>query len=803
MKKIISRKRRKLFIKRFKFFIIIVLIWGLVFSIKMVNAGTNDSKILKNRIQDVYAVTKLNGEDRIFYLNVYTMNGYTAYCIELGVDITVDVYNSTYEFANSKLSNEKIEYVKNLSYFGYGYEGHTGYKYYMATQELIWEYISNVEVEWVSEMKVDGKRIDISSYKKEILDLVNDYNEGIELIGYSDNMRVNIGDRLMLIDANNSLKYYDMSYSDRLEISDNKGIFNIDFDSNYIGVEKVILKRKSYYDHDSLLFYKNNSQKLISNGNYDERLELVFNVSGVNIDFKVLDNSGVKSNNQNNFLGINYRIYNKNNDMVEIIKSNEVGDLFLENVFYGEYCIKQVSTNSAYKLNEDEICFSFDKDTEVVYLNVEPVLYDIKFLKLYGIGNSLFKENGAVFNIYNVDGSLYDSLITGDDGIGTIKLPYGKYVVKQVKGVDGYKFVTDFEIDATGDKKNIDYTLVDESFFANLLINSKDNDGNFVNDENIYYKVLDINNDKYLEIDGNSELKGNDGKLLLPCMWYGKYRIEVINKTLIYKNIIEIMEIEIGNDSNFYLVDGQLYLDVDFNFELIKGSVKVISYKEKFYGDIGNYYYENVLDKNKKLELIANGDIINNGKVIYKKGDKVIDFITNYKGEYLINNLDVGDYCIFNKGKREECFSIIDSEMMEIKIVDKLNKGNVVIHNISDNLEDISGSIIEIYDNNKVIYRGITNDDGIIKIDDLVYGEYCFRQKNVSNNYKINDKEYCFKVDSENLIELEISNDKVVNKLIKIPNTYSDKKDIKKLIVLIIFILGVVIYKIKVNSISR
>ena len=100
--------------------IFLVIIIG-IFSFKMVKAGINDSLIKKNRIDGVYAVTRLDGKDRIFYLNMYTLNERVAYCIEIGVDIDTDIYNSTYDFSVSGLSNEQIEYIRNISYFGYGY----------------------------------------------------------------------------------------------------------------------------------------------------------------------------------------------------------------------------------------------------------------------------------------------------------------------------------------------------------------------------------------------------------------------------------------------------------------------------------------------------------------------------------------------------------------------------------------------------------------------------------------------------------------------------------------------------------
>ena len=55
---------------------------------------------------------------------MYEMNGRVSYCIDLGVDITTSIYHSTNDFSISYLSNDQIEYISSISYFGYKYDGH-------------------------------------------------------------------------------------------------------------------------------------------------------------------------------------------------------------------------------------------------------------------------------------------------------------------------------------------------------------------------------------------------------------------------------------------------------------------------------------------------------------------------------------------------------------------------------------------------------------------------------------------------------------------------------------------------------
>ena len=61
--------KKNLFRKLIYLLIILSCFFGIV-GITMVNAGSNDSKLEKNRKEGIYAVTKINGVDRIFYLNM-------------------------------------------------------------------------------------------------------------------------------------------------------------------------------------------------------------------------------------------------------------------------------------------------------------------------------------------------------------------------------------------------------------------------------------------------------------------------------------------------------------------------------------------------------------------------------------------------------------------------------------------------------------------------------------------------------------------------------------------------------------
>ena len=187
--------------KRIKKISLIILLLVLSLITTSVHAGTNDSVLIRNKQYDVYAIAPLSDRTHLYNLEMYTINDTPAYCIELGKSITNTTYNSIDNIEEQKritnLTNTQLEYIKLVSFFGYLYKNHTSREYYMATQEIIWEYLNNIDITWTSEENFNGPKINIDSYKNEILDLINNYNGSINM---PNQMNLTVGDTLTYID---------------------------------------------------------------------------------------------------------------------------------------------------------------------------------------------------------------------------------------------------------------------------------------------------------------------------------------------------------------------------------------------------------------------------------------------------------------------------------------------------------------------------------------------------------------------------------------------------------------------------
>ena len=69
-------------------------------------------------------------------------------------------------------------------------------------------------------------------------------------------------------------------------------------------------------------------------------------------------------------------------------------------------------------------------------------------------------EENITFEIYK-DNKLFYTITTDNLGNAKIKLPYGKYLIKQKNSKTGYKYVEDFEVIVNNETTDLFYNLYD------------------------------------------------------------------------------------------------------------------------------------------------------------------------------------------------------------------------------------------------------------------------------------------------------------------------------------------------------
>ena len=240
---------------------------------------------------------------------------------------------------------------------------------------------------------------------------------------------------------------------------------------------------------------------------------------------------------------------------------------------------------------------------------------------------------------------------------------------------------------------------------------------------------------------------------------------DLSNKFTLKKGTNNKAFIFVSSDSQNVL-KGKMDVPVIANYDIkgleLKGNIKIKKYGEVIDGD--KISLEGVIfalfDENKNYIKEATTD--KDGHIIFgnlKKGKYFIKEVSNDKKFVLDDNYYEANLRV-NENNR-----IID---IFLELENKLKKGNLKIKKIDfDAKTPIKDTEFIIMKDEKIIYQGKTNTDGIIELNDLVYGIYKIKEVMASNGYVLNEMIYEVKIDDENKdIYLEIENELKKGKLV-------------------------------------
>ena len=240
---------------------------------------------------------------------------------------------------------------------------------------------------------------------------------------------------------------------------------------------------------------------------------------------------------------------------------------------------------------------------------------------------------------------------------------------------------------------------------------------------------------------------------------------DLSNKFTLKKGTNNKAFIFVSSDSQNVL-KGKMDVPVIANYDIkgleLKGNIKIKKYGEAIDGD--------------KISLEGVLFALFDGNKNYIK-----ETTTDKDGKAIFNNLSKGKYFIkevSNDGK-----FVLDDNYYEVtlkvnennRIIDvflelenKLKRGNLKIKKIDfDTKIPIKDTEFIIMKDEKIIYQGKTNVDGIIELNDLVYGIYKIKEVMASNGYLLNEMIYEVNIDDESKdVCFEIENELKKGKLV-------------------------------------
>jgi len=794
---------------------IILFITLFLFAVSTVSA--NEVTLIREKIDNVYVnYYDLNlRKNRYLYAEKYFFEDKTAYCLELGKSIEDNIYTYSTSFDEYNISKEDLEYIKLITYYGYDYPGHDTNEYYMAAQELIWHRTCNTYPNWVIGL-MSSNIIDISEEMNTILTLKDSHYTKPSFDGTT--IEFTIGEELILEDENAVLDRF-ITTNENIVIEDNKLIIKENFSD-----EEIVLIKPNYDENQFFLYTSGVSQKMISTGTLEEvESSLKVKLTGGTVEITKLDEDTNKDIPQGEatLKGAVYELYDENNTLIDTITTGTKDKI--ENLPLGKYKLKEKTPSIGYLLDETIYDIEITKDNLNVKLNVyeEVIKRKVEIFKVFASNTTgiLSPEADITFEIYDNNKSLIDKVTTDSEGYTSIVLPYGTYTFKQINSTENYYKVEAFTVTINEyDERPIHKLLSDSEITAKVKIIKKDLDTkeNIIN-STIKFKIFDVKNDKYLSLKvsypENKETEefqiDKNGIFITPiALSPGEYIIEEVSEPMngyLYNN--EKVTFTIGESTNFIEDSGELYLEIPFYNRRVKGAINIIKSGEELKYKDNTYYYKEIPLEKVIFNLYAKKDIYENGKIIYQKDELIKELITDKEGKVTESNLPLGEYYIkevstakgylidekiydINLSYKNENTEVITNT---IKIKNYLLKGNLIINKYETNTTNpIPNTLIEIHSsNNEIVYKGYTNSEGQILIENLPYGEYYLSETEASTGYRLLEDKISFQITEK---ETTIN---VYNERIKVPNTGLSLSKIDILLIVLITLIAVLLVVFK------
>lgn len=338
-----------------------------------------------------------------------------------------------------------------------------------------------------------------------------------------------------------------------------------------------------------------------------------------------------------------------------------------------------------------------------------------------------------------------------------------------------------------------------------------------ITSSNIKFRIFDVKNNCYVSFkvtypevtDIDVFELSSDGTFVTPSpLSYGEYILyEVDDKMDGYVYNSDGIRFTIDESSNFINdSDYGIILEIPFYNKRVKGNIIINKYGEDIVYTDDMYYYKDIYLDNVYFELYASHDIYENDNLIFSKDALVEKCVTDDGGLCKYDNLPLGEYYL--KEVKSNYDNVIENEVYYINLEYKdqytdiinynvdvfnyLNKGKVTINKYESGSNiPLSNTLIEIRNMDDVtVYKGYTNSNGQIIIDDLKYGDYYISEVEASSGYKLLDKNIYFTLDKEE-VSIDIYNDRI-----EVPNTGLNVSTINVLAIIttLLFVIVMIVF---------
>ena len=443
--------------------------------------------------------------------------------------------------------------------------------------------------------------------------------------------------------------------------------------------------------------------------------------------------------------GAEFKVINSDGEEVGNIVTGEDGKGSLGNLPYGEYTLMETKAPDGYELSLDLIVVEVNSKA-VVYKTITntKILGKISILKVDSIDEDV-KLLGAVFEIKDSEGTVVDTITTGENGVGTSKeLPYGSYTVTEVSAPPGYELSgesKDVTIDSNG--QTIELTFKNSKLLGSISIEKVDSEDSELKLEGAEFKVINSDGEEVGNI-----VTGEDGKGSLGNLPYGEYTLMETKAPDGYELSLDLIVVEVNSKAVVY---------------------KTIT-NTKILGKISILKVDSIDEDVKLLGAVF--------EIKDSEGTVVDTITTGENGVGTSKELPYGSYTVTEvsappgyelSGESKDVTINSNGQTIELTFENTKILGKINILKVDSADEDIKliGAVFEIKDSEGTVVDTITTDEnGVGTSKELPYGSYTVTEVTAPSGYELSEESKNVTIDSNGeTIELTFENTKLLGSI--------------------------------------